>query len=164
MSLSSPPPLLPSENRGPQSLHSFYCHNPYSFNWLWNALAKMTTVVSAGRLHICVWEAVFSVAMHKDCTVNWHVCPVHCSSGRQRDRVSRSGEGEYPCGSASKNVPCFISSQGWGEGGGCREATILVPFVYVRSGSRVLGEQRSLGMSGLHGLGIACFCLVLCIS
>lgn len=27
----------------------------------------------------------------------------------------------------------------------------------------MLGEQRSLGMSGLHGLGIACFCLVLCI-
>ncbi len=28
----SHPPLLPSEKRGPLSLHGFYCHNPYSFN------------------------------------------------------------------------------------------------------------------------------------
>lgn len=58
--------------------------------------------------------------------------------------------GEYP---ATKNVPRFISSWGWGCEGGV-VGLYLSPFVYVKRGSRVLGEQRSLGMSGLYSLGI----------
>lgn len=138
---------------GPLSLHGFYCHNPYSFSSLWNAPGKMQMVVSVGRL--------FSVAMHRAFTVYL----THVSSTLvQRGRYHCSEEGEYPCGSALRNVPCFISSQGRGEGGDVGRPLFLVPFVYVRSGIGVLGEQKSLGMLGLHSLGITCSCVVLCIS
>ena len=72
-------------------------------------------------------------------------------------------EGEYPnpFGPATKNVPRFISSRGLGGGReGVVERPLFRSFVYVRSGRRVLGEQRSLGMLGLYSLGIICSSLV----
>ena len=72
------------------------------------------------------------------------VCPVemqyHCS-------LFPSKEGEYPCGSAPKNVPMFYLLSGFGEGGDV-ERPLFRSFVYVRSGSRVLGALGSLGMLG----------------
>lgn len=72
--------------------------------------------------------------------------------------------GENPIGPAGKCVSCFIAyvSGGWGCcGGEPVEWTLFRSFVYVRSGSMVLGERRSLGMLGLFtwtvqwGLGFA---------
>lgn len=40
------------------------------------------------------------------------------------------------------------------------ERPLFRSFVYVRSGRRVLGEQRSLGMLGLYSLGIICSSVV----
>lgn len=49
---------------------------------------------------------------------------------------------------------------GW-ELGGVEERPLFLSFVYVRSGSMVLGEQRSLGMLGIYSLGII-FSSVVC--
>lgn len=68
----------------------------------------------------------------------------------------KEGECPYPFAPATKNVPRFISSLGWGWEEGVIERPLFWSFVYVSSGIRVLGQQRSLGMLGLYSLGIIC--------
>lgn len=55
-----------------------------------------------------------------------------------------------PMWPAPRNVPCFISSQGSVKEGADVKRPLFLSFVYVRSGSRVLGKQRSLGMLDLY--------------
>lgn len=59
-----------------------------------------------------------------------------------------------PSGTSSQKCPMFyVSGQGMG-GMDVEWRPLFLSFVYVRSGSMVLGEQRSLGMLGLYSLGI----------
>lgn len=89
-----------------------------------------------------------------------HVSPIAAAVSLQSCPKELEGEYPNPTGPAPKNVPCFISSRGWGCEGGAAERPLFWSFVYVRSGSVVLGEQRSLGMLGLYSLGIKCSSVV----
>lgn len=66
----------------------------------------------------------------------------HCSV------VLKSQKGNTPTqlGRLPKKSHALSPLRGWGWEGGVVERPLFWSFVYVRSGIRVLGEQRSLGM------------------
>lgn len=97
------------------------------------------------RIDVCVRDTIAAVNSRHTAALWLWCCP-----------KESEGEYPYPVGPSSKYVPCFISSRDRGREGGVGERPLFQSFVYVRSGSRVLGEQRSLGMLGQHTLGIIC--------
>lgn len=88
-------------------------------------------------------------------------CVPHCSSciiAVLSERVRRGIP--KPNWACSQKCPMFYLLSGLGFEGGAAERPLFWSFVYVRSGSVVLGEQRSLGMLGLYSLGIKCSSVV----
>lgn len=114
----------------------------YGMHWLrwWGA------AVGAAHMRVrvcdCAFRRVYSLAasLHQLCAVLMEMSPTAVAAETRR-RYHRSQKGGKP---------------NWSV-----EWTLFRSFVYVRSGSRVLGERRSLGMLGLltctvqWGLGFA---------
>lgn len=98
---------------------------------------------------VCVCVCLPSTTVFELCTILAHAFLTLSSM----DCCPTESEGEYQY-PVLKHVQCFISSRGRGWEGGLLERPLFLSFVYVRSGSRVLGERRGLGMLELYSLGI----------
>lgn len=120
-------------------------------------------VVGAAHMRVRVCDCAFrrvyslSASLRQLCAVLMEMSPTAVAAETQRRYhrtvVPRTQKGGKTQSGQPANVSHALSPMSTWGGGGCGgepvEWTLFWSFVYVRSGSRVLGERRSLGMLGL---------------